>query len=572
MKPLAGIAVVLMGAFAVVPSGGAARASATRRPHHHARHHRRHRKHPHQRVWYVRADAAAGGTGSHRAPFNQLAQVQLRSRPGDEIVVLPSPQPLDGGVALKPRQTLLGAGPPVIGSRSGSPPRIENTLGGSHSGDAVELADGDTVENLVIGPAVRGGIYGSGVNSATIIGNDVSGTNTSCTTGFVVQPFKLPTLVPGVAVPFSSGLPNGWAGIMIDEPSATATLQIAGNHVHDTGCADGIDVRASGTAKVRALVTGNVLSRLHEGASQQSVLAIGMQTTGTATVDARVSDNTETYIGNGLIGDIGFADSEGLFANSAGRSRLTEHVDANTFDHGLGHLSANCFEVVSSSGGPTMDVTLKDSSCDHVVGDILEAVNLSQDATMNFAVDHVRAQHSEFLAGPLFHQVEPGDDGDCLFELGAGAASRTSVTVTHSLLSGCVTDGFEAAATVDDGSGPVAKLSFDIRDSRITGNTLSNLRVANSSPVTQLDGRVEHTDLSETPGTPIIMEDLDTTGGTRARLDFGGGALGSTGGNCIFGGGLLDVEDVRDGASARGDWWGRPGGPGPGRILALGAC
>jgi len=113
----------------------------------------------------------------------------------------------------------------------------------------------------------------------------------------------------------------------------------------------------AGTAKVRALVTGNVLSRLHEGASQQSVLAIGMQTTGTATVDARVSDNTETYIGNGLIGDIGFADSEGLFANSAGRSRLTEHVDANTFDHGLGHLSANCFEVVSSSGGPTMDGT-----------------------------------------------------------------------------------------------------------------------------------------------------------------------------------------------------------------------
>jgi poly(3-hydroxybutyrate) depolymerase len=534
---------------------------------------RAHRRRRSRRTWYVRAAAKHAGKGSRGAPFRSLQAVERVSRPGDRIVILPSPlrvPPLGGGIALKRRQTLVGAGPSVLRHGLRALPRIENTDRSRSSGDAVELSRGDTVKNLVIGPSYRGGIYGSDVNSATIAGNDLSATNSSCTTGFVVQPFTLPSLVPGAGVPFSSGLPNGWAAIMIDGSRAHARLRIARNFVHDAGCADGIDIRASGTAQLTASVKGNVLTRLHEGASQQSVLAIGMQTVGHAGLNADLSRNTESYIGNATLGDEGFADSEGLFANSAGPSRLTEHVEHNTFAHGLGHLSANCFEVVSSSGGPTMNVSLAHSTCDHVVGDVLEAVNLSKSATMNFTAEHVRAADSEFVAGPAFHQVEPGDDGDCLFELAAGAASTTTVKVTHSVLTGCVTDGLEVASSVDDGTGPVKRLSFDVRDSSITGNRLSNLRVANSSPVAELDGRIEHTDLAGTPGTPIILEDIDRTGGTHARLDFGGGPLGSAGANCIDSANLPYIEDVRDSASARGDWWGQATGPPPGGIVATG--
>lgn len=126
--------------------------------------------------WHVSATAPAGGNGSAAAPFNTLAQVQQASRPGDTIIVVPSPvgiPPLDGGIALKAGQRLIGGGPPVVkfgaplvssgppvvgASNLSSLPRITNTTAASNSGDAVTLADDTDVENLVITRSYRGAI------------------------------------------------------------------------------------------------------------------------------------------------------------------------------------------------------------------------------------------------------------------------------------------------------------------------------------------------------------------------------------------------------------------------------
>lgn len=73
-------------------------------------------------TWYVSATASSGGDGSAGAPFNSLALVQAASKPGDTIVVEPSPvsvPPLDGGIVLQSGQHLLGGGPPVL--RTGKP-------------------------------------------------------------------------------------------------------------------------------------------------------------------------------------------------------------------------------------------------------------------------------------------------------------------------------------------------------------------------------------------------------------------------------------------------------------------
>ena len=382
-------------------------------------------------TWYVRAASAPGGDGSKAKPFNRLAAVERASSAGDAIVVLPSPATtpaLGGGIALKPGQKLVGRGPAVTKLQAdAAAPRIANADATQHAGDAITLADRVEVANIMVTGAYRGGIYGSDVADVNVHGTDVSATNTSCATGFVVQPFVLPTFVPGVGIPFSSGLSNGWAGIMVDESHTTASVRINANAVHDAGCADGIDVRASGNADVTVQVAGNALTRLRQDPSKESILAIGMQTTDTANLVAQVNGNTETSIGTATVRDFGEADSEGLFANSAGRSHLVERADRNTFAHGLGHISANCVEVAASNGGPTMAFTLTNSTCDYVVGDILEAANLSKDATMTFNIDHVRAAHSTFGGSQAFHQVEPGDDGDCLIEVASGSGSTTNV-------------------------------------------------------------------------------------------------------------------------------------------------
>jgi hypothetical protein len=526
--------------------------------------------------WFVKAGAAAGGDGSRQRPFATLSAVEQAAGRGETIVVLPSPAsaaPLDGGIALKPRQKLRGGGTPVTGlSASSAAPRITNTSGAQHSGDAVTLANRDEVSNIVVAGAYRGGIYGSDVKKVNVHGNDLSGTNTSCTTGFVVQPFVLPTLVPGVGVPFSSGLDNGWAAIMVDETHTPTRVSVKRNRVHDAGCADGIDIRASGTSRVRAKVIGNTVTRLRQDPGKQSVLAIGMQTTDTARLTTRLDRNRESYIGTATLGDFGDSDSEGLFGNSAGRSHLIEKADHNTFAHGLGHISANCVEFVASNGGPTMQMSLTNSTCNYVVGDILEAANLSKDATLTFNIDHVLAAHSTFAGSEAFHAVEPGDDGDCLLEVASGSASTTSVNISNSRFTDCVADGLGVVSNVVDGAGaPQKKLSFDVRNSRITANKLSNLRVANVTPVTELDGRIERTDLSQSAGTPVILEGLDTSNNTGARLDLGGGGLGSQGHNCIYGGAQTDVTTVNSNLTAKHDWWGNPDGPGTGRTIAIGA-
>src|SRR5205085_12660172 len=108
-----------------------------------------------------------------------------------------------------------------------------------------------TVRNVVVKTAYRGAIYGLDSVGARIIGNDVTGENTSCTNGFLVQPFNVPTGIPGVMVPASPAVApqNGWAGITVDAHSAAGKLGIERHYGHRSSCADGIDVPAMGPSR-----------------------------------------------------------------------------------------------------------------------------------------------------------------------------------------------------------------------------------------------------------------------------------------------------------------------------------
>ncbi|WP_031469429.1 right-handed parallel beta-helix repeat-containing protein [Sciscionella sediminilitoris] len=518
------------------------------------------------RTWYVSAEATAG-QGSATAPFSSLAQAESASRAGDSIVVLPASStapPLDGGIALKPGQRLIGAGDPVVGASGGVPiPRITNTSG-RLEGDAVRLAPGAQVRNLSITHPRRGGIYGVDTPGTVVTGNDVTETNTSCAQGFLIQSFTvpagLPLRVPGLDLPFKITLNNGWAGIMVDGNRAQGTVRIEDNRVHDTACGDGIDVRASGTSSLHAKLYRNRVDHTRQGLLQLSNLAMGLQSTGKASLDAELVRNTQTDVGSGVV------DSEGVFANMADQSRLSARIDHNTFRNGNGHFSANGLEYVTSNGKPSSDLTVTNSTFTDVPGDIIENYNLSTEgATQRMTLDNVRAAHSTFPAG-LVYPVVPANFGSCVLSASLGSGNVTSLRMHRTTATDCTGDGVGIISTVGNkADGPNRNMSFDISDSQITGNEQANLRVLNIGDLGTLHGKVSNSNLADGgKGSADIEHTAGTIGDP--ELDFGGGGLGSSGGNCILGAAEPGVEVRGIHVDARHNWWGRPSAPAPGAV------
>ena len=130
---------------------------------------------------YVQAknNPQSQGNGTHSRPFTSLADVEASSEPGDAIHVLPSNFALDGGIHLKDGQRLIGVGAQVTAvPENAAHAQISNSTGGHLSGDAIRLADNNTVENIHVVGAYRGGILGVNVASA-VIENNLITENTS---------------------------------------------------------------------------------------------------------------------------------------------------------------------------------------------------------------------------------------------------------------------------------------------------------------------------------------------------------------------------------------------------------
>lgn len=90
------------------------------------------------------------------------------------------------------------------------------------------------------------------------------------------------------------------------------------------------------------------------------------------------------------------------------------------------------------------------------------------------------------------------------------------------------------------------------------------------TPLTQLSIRVEDSDLSTSLSGVAVAFDQQPSGGTDSYvIDLGGGALGSKGRNCIFGGAIYDLEAKVYAVSAENNWWGAPSGPASGKVVTM---
>ncbi|HSW13300.1 MAG TPA: hypothetical protein VLI06_10710, partial [Solimonas sp.] len=373
---------------------------------------------------YVSARASEPGDGSRARPYDSLQAVEQASAPGDTIVVLAAPldeAPLDGGIALKPNQRLIGDGPQVVQARGGAAvagastltalPRIANSSALRLQGDAVRLAEGSAVRNLVIDRAARGAIYGNNVPGVTIRGNDVSGYNTRCVIGFTVERFTAPTRLPYLGIPLI--LPAGWAGIMVDADQGSGEVAILDNYVHDSACGNGIDLRIRGSADYRAEISGNFVTQLKKGPLGETrefhlVHAITTQITDSARLVAHSVDNTQTWIGGPG------ADCEGLFMNLSGNGHAVWTIDRNIFEHGIGGFSCNGMEAVISNGPAHGEMYLSNSSFVDNPGDMLQQDNLGSGSTLILELDRVIVRDTTERPGSPEQQPLPFNLGDCI--------------------------------------------------------------------------------------------------------------------------------------------------------------
>lgn len=519
------------------------------------------------RIWYVRATAQAGGDGSSRAPFNTLAQVEARSRPDDRIVVRPSPltvPPLDSGIALKRGQTLVGAGRSVRGAAVLSAlPRLTNSDPLKDSGNAVTLASRVRVANLVIADSEQSGIYGRNVTGIRIEGNDVSGHNTACAVGFIVLPFTVPTNVPGGSISVPNGFSNGRAGIMVDESRVRGQVAFSDNYVHDAECGDGIDLRLSETARIRARFTDNLVTHLKQGPAFASILGLGMQTRGDSRLVSRMSDNRQRELGSPG------ANSEGVFANLNGASTMRVEIKRNTYSNaqGIGGFSSNGMEMIISGGRPRARMHIADSSFSGSPGDILVEGNLGTRSRMSLTLDHVLATRSTGLGDTGFI---PFNNGDCLVTGIGGDHDSLALRIRNSRLTHCMNNGVTFAGGQFSGG----DMHLRVADSRIASNRGGNLFFKNFGDLDTLSARIVNTDLSASrgDGSAVANVQFDQQGTVQStRLDLGGGQLGSEGGNCIFGGALdAELENVH--LVAKHNWWGRRSGPAPGSTVLHGSA
>jgi hypothetical protein len=558
-------------------------------------------------TWYVQSGAPASMDGGVTSPFNNLAQAQAASNPGDTIIIVAVPTstpPLDGGIVLQPGQTLAGGNTPGIpgvapcsnvlqasptppllfplpsfpvittlpttvptSSGLGSLPVITNTsaTGNTGTGDAVTLANNTTVKNLVIGgPSAaqqisRGGIYGLDVaGNVTITCNDVSWYNTSGAVGFIVQPFYLEQYTPGLAN-HNGGIKAGWAGIMIDAATVRTNATISNNYVHDGVCGDGIDLRnvvpGTSAAFIQASLTGNYVAFLKQcrgpnGIGTLEGIATQTEIGTTGTVIAALINNVENS--NGSAG----ANADSLFVNPAGNGPLTEKISNNLFLNGIGGASTNGMEYIIAAGTNNSFVDIINSVFQGDPGDMLELFNRGNGGGnagtyAQLVLQNVVVQGTTISNGLPAYANPPGgvgstklagspdNTGECLGVGSVGGGDVTVVELLNTSFTSCGNNGIEVTNNYATGDGPATDspqtIVMDIINSRVSGSNYYNLWLNNISPLTNLNVKVQNSDLSRSlAGVGVGFDSFFGYAVANSMIDLGGGPLNSTGNNCFF--------------------------------------
>jgi hypothetical protein len=264
---------------------------------------------------------------------------------------------------------------------------------------------------------------------------------------------------------------------------------------------------------------------------------------------------------------------DSLFVNPAQAGTLTETITNNVYMNGIGGPSTNGLEFILSNGSAKSQVTVSNSFFQNNPGDMLEEFDRGGvGSTAVLTLNNVTVEQTTFTGGipsyadPPGTATTPDNTGECLGIGSVGANDTTILQMTNSSFTGCDNNGIEVTnnhPTTGDGTGNPHKVVLVINHSTISGSRYYNLWLNDVTPLTDLSVLVQNSNLSGSiSGIAAAFDVQPTTGGvTDAKIDLGGGMLGSVGGNCIYGGQIYNLEATALNVYAKNDWWGSSSGP-----------
>lgn len=300
------------------------------------------------KVWYVNSAAVTNGDGRSSSPFNTLSAATVNGAGGsgdvdavnDVIYVFSSATNYTGGIVLEAGQRLVGGGVAlVVGGdtlrAAGSAPTLVNS-----GGNAITLANVNTIDGLNIGTTSGNGIRGDGITSVTV-GSGVSISNVS---GFDFSLF----LCSG-AVNFGATI-NDTAGGAIDIAGFSGAVTLSGNITSNVTGANPVVLNTNTGATIN--FTGN-LSLTASGAPAFSAFGGGTINVATAaTTSLSVSGNSVALSLDGIGSSTGiFFDTVNRAAANNGSITLTNFTGAGGLTIGAGTMTNNTGTGVAISGG-----------------------------------------------------------------------------------------------------------------------------------------------------------------------------------------------------------------------------
>ena len=214
------------------------------------------------------------------------------------------------------------------------------------------------------------------------------------------------------------------------------------------------------SAKVRAAITRNRVQGLRQGESLDSVLAIGLQATGGARLNGRVSRNRESDLGNPAIpGPAHWVPTRRASSSIPPAPRVStcsSLATAIATRTDLGGFSANGMEFVSMGDGARGRVVVHDSTFTRTPGDVLEQLALGTNADLTLRVEDVVASGSTgFSRTGIGNTILiPGNNGDCMLAASGGAGNRVTTRISDTELTDCANNGLTFGSAVANGSRP----------------------------------------------------------------------------------------------------------------------